>query len=131
MAPATGAHCQVILPLEEEFCAQVVDGGSLGRGALHCVVLLMFTLTESELPPPGPVQDKTYVWELVTLATVWEPLVALLPLQPPEALQDDELVDDQDNVIVEPVFTVTGPLLPLIRKSTVGAGAGVGAGVAA
>jgi hypothetical protein len=48
-----------------------------------------------------------------------EPLIALLPDQPPEAVQEVALVDDQLNVDALPLATVLG----LAVKLTVGAGA--------
>jgi hypothetical protein len=49
---------------------------------------------------------------------VCEPLAALLPDQPPEAVQEVALVDDQLNVEAPPFATVLG----LAVKLTVGAG---------
>jgi len=48
-----------------------------------------------------------------------EPLIALLPDQPPEPVQEVALVDDQLNVDALPLATVLG----LAVKLTVGAGA--------
>ena len=48
-----------------------------------------------------------------------DPLVAWLPLQPPEAVHEVALVDDQDSVELAPLATVLG----LALKLTVGAGA--------
>jgi hypothetical protein len=48
-----------------------------------------------------------------------DPLVAWLPLQPPEAAQEVALVDDQDSVELAPLAIVLGLALTL----TVGAGA--------
>jgi hypothetical protein len=47
-----------------------------------------------------------------------EPLVASLPLHPPEAVQDVALVDDQDSVELPPLAMVLG----LALKLTAGAG---------
>ena len=47
-----------------------------------------------------------------------DPLVAWLPLQPPEAAQEVALVDDQDSVELAPLAIVLGLALTL----TVGAG---------
>jgi hypothetical protein len=49
-----------------------------------------------------------------------DPLVASLPLQPPDAAQEVALVDDQDRVEPAPLATVLG----LALKLTVGAGVG-------
>jgi len=53
----------------------------------------------------------------VSAAVGCEPLVANVPLQPPEAVQEVALVDDQVNVEVPPLGTVLG----LALKDTVGA----------
>ena len=50
----------------------------------------------------------------------WDPLVALLPLQAPLALQLVALVEDQVRVEPEPLFTEVG----LAEMLTVGAGGG-------
>ena len=47
-----------------------------------------------------------------------DPLVASLPLQPPEAVQEVAFLDDQDSVELLPLATVLG----LALKLTVGAG---------
>ena len=47
-----------------------------------------------------------------------DPLVASLPLQPPDAVQDVAFLDDQDSVELLPPATVLG----LALKLTVGAG---------
>ena len=47
-----------------------------------------------------------------------DPLVASLPLQPPEALQDVAFLDDQDSAELLPLAIVLG----LALKLTVGAG---------
>lgn len=53
------------------------------------------------LLPPGPVHISEYV--LVAVGdTVWLPLVDLLPLQAPEAVQEVALVEFQVNVLVCP-----------------------------
>jgi hypothetical protein len=44
----------------------------------------------------------------VMAGVVCEPVVALEPLQPPEAVQAVALVDDQANDDVAPLFTVVG-----------------------
>jgi hypothetical protein len=43
----------------------------------------------------------------------WEPLIALLPDQPPEAVQDVALVDDHVSVDAPPLATVLGVALKL------------------
>lgn len=64
------------------------DGES---GAVTVTVMLWEAL------PPAPVQVKVYVVVAAGL-TVCEPEVDLLPDQPPEAIQDAALVEDQVRV---------------------------------
>jgi hypothetical protein len=64
------------------------------------------------------VQVSVYLVAVVSAAVACEPLVASLPLQPPEATQDVALVEDQVNVDALPLFTVLG----LALNVTVGAG---------
>lgn len=52
--------------------------------------------------------------------TLWEPEVALLPLQAPEALQEVAFVEPQDRVLLEPEVMVVG----LADRETVGASGG-------
>ncbi len=68
--------------------------------------------------PPVPVQVSEYVALAVSAPVDCEPLTALLPDQPPEAVQEVALVDDQVKVDVPPLTTVLG----LAAKVTVGAG---------
>jgi hypothetical protein len=48
----------------------------------------------------------------------WEPLIALLPDHPPDAVQAVALVEVQERVAAAPLFTVLG----VADKLTVGAG---------
>jgi hypothetical protein len=68
--------------------------------------------------PPAPVQVSANLVFVVRAAVLWEPLVALLPVQPPEAVQDVALVEDQVRVEVAPLATVLG----LAVRVTAGAG---------
>lgn len=58
--------------------------------------------------PPGPVQVRVYVTLAVSAPVDCEPLTALLPDQPPDAVQAVALVDDQFKVAAAPLFTVVG-----------------------
>jgi hypothetical protein len=77
------------------------------------------TVTDCDAEPPVPVQVSVYLVAAVRADVFWEPLVASLPLHPPEAVQEVALVDDQVNVDVAPLVTVLG----LAAKVTAGAGA--------
>jgi hypothetical protein len=68
--------------------------------------------------PPAPVQVSMNWVAAVRLEVLCEPLVALPPLQPPEAAQEAALVDDHVRVDAAPLLTVVG--LPV--SVTVGTG---------
>jgi hypothetical protein len=69
--------------------------------------------------PPAPVQVSVYVAFAVSAPLECDPLVASLPLHPPEAVQEVVFADDQDRVALLPLEMVLG----LALKLTVGAGA--------
>lgn len=68
--------------------------------------------------PPAPVHASVYAVVAVRAAVPLEPLVASLPFQPPDAVQEVALVDDQVSVEVPPLETVLG----LAVSVTAGAG---------
>ncbi len=70
--------------------------------------------------PPLPLQVRVKVVFAVRDPVDFEPVVASLPDQPPEAVQLVALVEDQVNVALLPLVTVLGDAL----KVTVGAGVG-------
>ena len=76
------------------------------------------TVADCEADPPLPVQVMVYLVVAVSAAVVVEPLVASVPLQPPEAVQLVALLEDQLRVELPPLATVLGLALIL----TVGAG---------
>ena len=67
--------------------------------------------------PPVPVHVSVNFVVAVRAEVVVEPMVASLPLQPPDAVQEVALVDDQVNVDAAPLWTVVG----LADKVTAGA----------
>jgi len=68
--------------------------------------------------PPAPVQVSVKVAFALRVPVDSEPLVPLVPDQPPEAVQAVALVDDQFKVELLPLAMVPG----LAAKTTVGAG---------
>ena len=58
--------------------------------------------------PPAPVHATENLVVAVSAAVFFDPLGASLPLQPPEAVQDVALVEDQVSVDVAPLATVLG-----------------------
>lgn len=76
------------------------------------------TVADCDAEPPAPVQASVYLVVAVSAAVLAEPLVASEPLQPPEAVHEVALVEDQVKVEVAPLLTVLG----LAVRVTVGAG---------
>ena len=70
--------------------------------------------------PPAPVQVSVYVAFAVRAPVDWEPLVAWLPDQPPEAVHEVAFVVDQLRVELLPLAMELG----LTARLTVGAGVG-------
>jgi hypothetical protein len=85
---------------------------TVGAGALTV------TVADCAALPPVPVQLKVYVALAVSAPVACEPLVAMLPDHPPEAVQAVAFVADQLKVELPPLATVLG----LAVKVTVGAG---------
>jgi len=77
-------------------------------------------VTESLAVPPLPVHVRVKVVAAASAPVDWLPLVALLPLHPPEAVQAVALVELQVRVEAAPLVTVVGFAL----NDTVGAGGG-------
>jgi len=75
---------------------------SVGAGAETDTVALWVAL------PEGPVQVIANVLSALSAPLDWEPLVALLPDQPPDAVQAVALTDDHVNVELPPLATVLG-----------------------
>jgi hypothetical protein len=76
------------------------------------------TVVDWVADPPVPVQVTVYLVVAVSAAVLNEPLVASLPLQPPDAVQELALVDVQVRVALPPLLTVLG----LALRVTVGVG---------
>ena len=66
------------------------------------------TVADCDAEPPGPVHVSVY-FEVVLRAEVdTEPLIGSVPLQPPEAVHDVALVEDQVSVDLAPLAIVLG-----------------------
>ena len=76
------------------------------------------TVVDCDAEPPLPEQVRVYFVVAVRAAVVCDPAVAIEPAQPPEAVHEVALVDDQDRVELLPLAMVLG----LALKLTVGAG---------
>ena len=77
------------------------------------------TVVDCAAEPPTPVHVSVYFVVVLSAAVFCEPLMASVPLQPPEAAQEVELVEDQVNVEAAPLARVVG----LAVNVTVGAAA--------
>jgi hypothetical protein len=66
------------------------------------------TVADCDAEPPAPVQVRVNFVVAVSAAVDCEPAVASTPLQPPEAVQAEALVDDQVSADVAPLLTVAG-----------------------
>lgn len=75
------------------------------------------TVADCEAVPPAPVQVRMNFDVEVSAGVVTAPLVAWAPAQPPDAVQEVALVEDQVSAEVAPLFTVVG----LADKVTAGA----------
>jgi hypothetical protein len=76
---------------------------TVGAGGAETV-----TVADCDAEPPAPVQVRINFVVAVSAEVACEPVVACEPLQPPEAVQELALVDDQLNDEVAPLLTVLG-----------------------
>ena len=88
---------------------ETVGAGEVTETVADCVAL-----------PPVPVQTKVYVVLALSAPVACDPVVAMVPDHPPEAVQEVAFVLDQFNVEAPPLATVLG----LALSVTVGAGVG-------
>jgi hypothetical protein len=77
------------------------------------------TVADCAAEPPAPAHVSMYLVVAVSAAVLWEPLVGFEPLQPPEAVQEVALLDDQTRDAALPPVIELG----LALKLTLGAGA--------
>jgi hypothetical protein len=66
------------------------------------------TVADCDAEPPAPVHVIVYFVVVERADVVFEPRVAMLPLQPPEAAQEVVFADDQVNVDAAPLLMVLG-----------------------
>ena len=78
------------------------------------------TVTSPAEVPPGPMHVSVYAVLTESAPVLCVPLVALVPLQPPEAVQEVAPVEDQVSVAEPPEVTEAGEAV----RVTVGAGGG-------
>jgi hypothetical protein len=87
--------------------ATVGAGGGGGGGGVVVTVTVAFACAL----PPGPEQLRPKLVVAMSGPTIWLPEVTLLPLQPPDAVQDVALVLDQVSVLELLVIIVDGEAL--------------------
>jgi hypothetical protein len=80
------------------------------------------TVAEPLAVPPGPVQERENVLDVVNAALDSLPEVALLPAHAPEAVQEAASVEDQVSMVDAPLTTEAG----FAVRDTVGIGGGGG-----
>jgi hypothetical protein len=76
--------------------------------------------------PPGPAHVIEYTVVVVSGPVLWLPLLARVPLQPPDAMHESAFVELHVNVELPPTATVTGAA----ARDTVGTGITVTVAVA-
>ena len=113
---------QAVALVADQFKVELLPLATLVGLALSVTVgagAATVTVVDWAAEPPVPLHVKVYLVVAVRAPVLCEPLVASLPLHPPDAVQDVVLVDDQVSVAAAPLLTVLG----LAEKVTVGAGA--------
>lgn len=101
----------------------VTDGGTAVNVTVGATGAVTVTDALADPEPPVPEHVRVKLALVVSAAEFSVPLVALAPVQPPEAVQDVALVLDQVSVVVAPEMTLAG----LAARVTVGVGTGAGA----
>ena len=89
---------------------------SVGAGGADTV-----TVTRFDALPPSPVQVSVKVVVVVSGPVDSDPLIGLLPLQPPLAVQTVAFLVDQDRVAAPPTSTDVGVTDNVIRGLLAGA----------
>ena len=97
----------------------MVVGAVQARLAVPLAGPATLTVTLCAAEPPGPKQVSANFVVAVRLPLLCEPPVDRTPLQPPEAVQEVALIEDQVRVEAAPLVTVLGVAL----KVTAGVGA--------
>jgi predicted acyl esterase len=82
----------------------LADSAAVGRAVAATVTVA----AAGALVPPAPVHFNEYVVLAVRAPVLCVPLVAFVPLQPPEAVQDVALVELQVSVDAAPLTTLVG-----------------------
>jgi len=96
-------HVNVELPPLDTLVGETLSV-SVGAAGGCCTV----TVAVAEFDPPVPLQFKEKLEFAVSAPVLCEPLVALVPDQPPEAVHDVAFVADQVSVLALPLVTVVG-----------------------
>lgn len=101
---------EVALVLDHVSVEEAPDFTLLGVALSVTVGALLETVTVADCvaDPPAPVQVNSYSVLLVRVPVDIDPLVAMLPCQPPEAEQEVAPMDFQVSVELPPLPTVVG-----------------------
>jgi hypothetical protein len=115
----------VALLLDQVSVDEAPDFTLLGVAVSVTTGALLETVTVADCvaEPPGPVQVSSYSVVLVSVPVDVVPLVATLPCQPPEAMQEVASADFQVRVELSPLATVVGAALSVRDVATGVAGA--------
>lgn len=112
LPPATPSTAQVAAPppgtvaVNCWLCNRVIAAiaGDKATAPFEIVTVAVAIL----LVPPAPLQVKEYEVVSASAAVLWLPLVLSVPLQPPDAVHDDALVELQVSIEVPPIATTVG-----------------------
>ena len=108
LQPAPEAVHEVAL-VELQVSVEVPPLAMTEGAAANVAVGMMLTRTvEATLVPPVPVHVKEYELGIVIAPVLCVPLVALVPLQPPVAVQDVALLELQLSVDTPPLAMEVG-----------------------
>jgi hypothetical protein len=102
---------QAVALVDDQFRVEVPPLATLVGLALNETVggvAETVTMADCDADPPAPVQVSVKVEVAVSAAVLCVPLIASAPLQPPDAVHEVALLDDQVNDEVAPLFTVLG-----------------------
>ena len=112
---------QAVALLLDQVSAEAAPAFTVLGEALNVTIgalLETVTVADCVADPPGPVQVSSYSVLLVSVPVDVVPLVAMLPCQPPEAVQAVAPADFQVSVELSPLATVVGAALKVNDVAT-------------
>ena len=111
-------HVSVELPPLDTLVGETLRF-SVGAAGGCCTVIVAV----AELDPPVPLQFNEKLALAVSAPVLCEPLVALVPDQPPDAVHDVAFVADQVSVLEPPLVTVVGLAVKVVTGALGGGAA--------